>query len=333
MKKTIRKQPAPTPAAPPPGLGRRQFLWLAAGLAAGLTAARAPAAEDISRQFEYDLDRYRTVDPALIVAAQTRTLDPGLAKLAAVAVTADDHLFVAGEGALGEFDAAGERLRQIPVAGRPHALAAAGDDGGLLLVGDRTVTRLGADGAAVAVADLGEGALLCSAVADGPDIFVADAGSKLVWRISGSGPAQAIRCRLENGEEERFILPSRFFDLAPAEDDGFWVVNAGRHRIVKMRPDGRMVAAWGEASIRPEGFAGCCNPAHLTRLPDGSFVTAEKGLPRVKLYGPDGAFRGVIADANLLRDDAGGLDLAADGRGQIYVLDPPAGVVRVFKLK
>ena len=31
-------------------------------------------------------------------------------------------------------------------------------------------------------------------------------------------------------------------------------------------------------------FFGCCNPAQLAVLPDGRFVTAEKGIPRVKIY-------------------------------------------------
>lgn len=92
-----------------------------------------------------------------------------------------------------------------------------------------------------------------------------------------------------------------------------------------------------------EGFCGCCNPVNFAILADGSFVTCEKGIARVKIYAPDGSFVGVVAGPQQLVADgasrvcetvaqcqAGGFDVAADNQGKVYVLDTIKGVVRMF---
>ncbi|MBM3243119.1 hypothetical protein FJZ31_43220, partial [Candidatus Poribacteria bacterium] len=50
----------------------------------------------------------------------------------------------------------------------------------------------------------------------------------------------------------------------------------------------------GYLSMDIDGFCGCCNPVNFAMLPDGRFVTCEKGLPRVKIYDADGTFSGVV---------------------------------------
>ena len=76
-------------------------------------------------------------------------------------------------------------------------------------------------------------------------------------------------------------------------------------------------------------FFGCCNPAQLAVLPDGRFVTAEKGIPRVKIYARDGSFQTVVAGPSQLTDTPA--DLAADRHGRVLVLDGRAAKVRVFE--
>ena len=116
-------------------------------------------------------------------------------------------------------------------------------------------------------------------------------------------------------------------------------------RIETYTPDGTLWSFWGESSATIEGFFGCCNPAHIAVLPDGRIVTAEKGLLRVKVFAPDGTFDGVVAGPSQL-DSHGqvegqeladheftAVDLAADSRGRVLVLDRNAGRVRVFEEK
>jgi hypothetical protein len=73
-------------------------------------------------------------------------------------------------------------------------------------------------------------------------------------------------------------------------------------------------------------------------------VTAEKGLPRVKIYSAAGDFESVVAGVesfpensracNSLNDCVhGGLGVAADSRGRIFILDFVANNVRVMQRK
>jgi len=78
-------------------------------------------------------------------------------------------------------------------------------------------------------------------------------------------------------------------------------------------------------------------------LPDGGFVTCEKGLVRVKIYNSGGSFVGVVAGPEqfgaggkssicMLPDECktGGFDVAVDGEGRIFVLDTVDNIVKVF---
>jgi hypothetical protein len=108
-------------------------------------------------------------------------------------------------------------------------------------------------------------------------------------------------------------------------------VDPGRHRICAFTDGGDLEITWGEPSFELEGFSGCCNPSHLAMLPDGRFVTSEKGIPRVKVYDVDGTFLTVVVGPDGLETEMEPCDVATDSRGRILVLD--GGTVRVFEPK
>ena len=200
------------------------------------------------------------------------------------------------------------------------------------VVGHIEVIAFGAT-EAQAWTSLGENARITSVSVGATNLFVADFGSRVVWRYDLSG-----RLLGQLGQRDRakgvsgFVLPSPYFDVV-AGDDAVWAVNPGRQSVEQHQLDGTVSAQWGEASMKLEGFCGCCNPSHLARMADGRFVTSEKGLPRVKLYAADGTFVGLVAGTDAFAKDTVGLDLAVDGDGRILVLDPVAKAVRVFVLK
>jgi hypothetical protein len=78
-------------------------------------------------------------------------------------------------------------------------------------------------------------------------------------------------------------------------------------------------------------------------FPDGRFVTCEKGIPRIKVYGLEGTFQTVVADPKILgqqpnmteeiRDEhqAKVFDVAIDERGRVLVLDPSQRRLRFFE--
>jgi hypothetical protein len=176
------------------------------------------------------------------------------------------------------------------------------------------------------------------------EVFVADAGNRVVLRYDKSGK---LLHRLGEKDKERnipgFIIPSPFFDVEIARDGLLRVSNPGRHRVELYTADGDFEGAWGTVSMGITGFCGCCNPINLALLPDGRFVTCEKGLPRVKVYSATGEFESVVAGVESFVENgkacgpadctAGGLDAAVDAQGRIYILDLVTGDVRVMKPK
>jgi hypothetical protein len=131
-----------------------------------------------------------------------------------------------------------------------------------------------------------EKAFLTSIAVDEWYVYTADAGSRRIWRYNKEGgePLEIGKKDWANGVRG-FYVPSPFFDIAISRSDGsLWAVNPGYHALENYRPDGMPLSMWENSGFNIEGFSGCCNPAHFALLPDGGFVTAEKGLPRVKIH-------------------------------------------------
>ena len=139
-----------------------------------------------------------------------------------------------------------------------------------------------------------------------------------------------------------FVIPSPYFDLVVGPDETLWVVNPGMRRIESYSFTGELQSMWGRAGAGIADFFGCCNPAHLALLPDGRFVTSEKGIPRIKVYSDAGEFERVVAGPRELGVSASALvdargdqvervfDVAAAQDGAVLVLDTLERCIRVF---
>ena len=92
--------------------------------------------------------------------------------------------------------------------------------------------------------------------------------------------------------------------------------------------NGERETIWGKGSPAVADFFGRSNPAHMAVLPDGSFVTAEIGIPRVKIYNRRGEMQTVVAGPSQLSDMPAAV--AGDHRGRVLVLDARAAKVRIF---
>lgn len=302
------------------------FISIMAGiLGAGLYLGQSRRAE-LGKSFDYSLDEYRKVDPALICYRELEPIVPSISNLSAVAVSPSGSLYVAGEKAI---EIIGHGLLQVD--GAPGCLAV--DDDGVVYAGLRDhVEVISTAGKKTAWRSPGEKAYLTSIAVDEWYVYVADAGSRRIWRYGKAGgePLEIGQKDWANGVRG-FFIPSPFFDLAISRADGsLWAVNPGHHALENYRPDGMPLSHWEKSSFGIEGFSGCCNPAHFALMPDGAFVTAEKGLPRVKIHNLDGSLRCVVAAPDQFDEGVTGLDVAvADGR--ILVLDPSRNQIRVFE--
>jgi len=283
------------------------------------------------------LARLRKIDPALIQYRQTGEIPVRMREVRALAVGPDDRVYVGGDKTIHVFGPGGKQHSEIVLDGQPRCLAVGGTGHafpGRVYVGMRDHVELfDAGGSAVtAWDDLGEKALLTSLAVAEQDVFVADAGNKIVWHYDTSGKRKG---RIGGRDDRRgipgFVIPSPYFDLAVGPDGLLRVVNPGARQIEAYTFDGDLELAWKKWAPTLEGFFGCCNPAHFAILADGRLVTAEKGLPRVKVYSPQGEFVCVVTGPEQL--DVVAADLAVDGRDRILILDPKARSVRILEHK
>lgn len=164
-------------------------------------------------------------------------------------------------------------------------------------------------------------------------IYAADAQFAQVYGFSKNGKLhETIGQRADKKELSFFAVPSFYFDVATGNDNTLWVANTGRHKLVQFDNEKEIKSSWGFSSSALEGFCGCCNPSNFAIMSDGSFVTSEKGLVRIKKHNQNGNFQCAIAGPERFMENAKGLDIAIDSEDKIFVLEPDAMKIHIFEL-
>jgi len=299
----------------------------------------------LGKEFIYDLGDLGKIDPNLILYEESvPEIVTGFTESRAITVTPDGFIYIAGDKAIRKFAENGNLLGETPFADMPRCLALA-DDGKFYIGMKDHVEVYDSHGKRLAAwQNLGNDAVLTSIAVSKNNVFVADAGNRIVHRFDTTGKLiNRIGAKEKDRNISGFVIPSPYFDLAVARDGLLRVTNPGQHRIEAYTFDGDLEFFWGRFAAGVQGFCGCCNPVNFAILRDENFVTCEKGLIRVKIYDPDGAFVGVVAGPEQLVEggasrasefgpasQAGGFDVAVDPNGRIFVLDTIKNIVRIF---
>ncbi len=283
--------------------------------------------------YEEDVKKLAKVDPKFVRYRQDFTFPVKLRKPTGIAVSPAGRVYVSGDKELLSIDMRNRRLFRIQLDSAPNCVAVGGDS--LIYVGmkDHVEVYKGRK-LQVIWESLGEKAFVTSIAETEENVFVADAGNKVVWRFNKEGDMLGEIGRKDQSRSiPGLIVPSHYMDVAIDKLGALWVVNPGRQSIENYTAEGELRTSWGKASMGLMGFCGCCNPTHIAIMANGSFVTSEKGIARVKVYSPAGKFVSVVAAPEQFEPGTVGLDVALDKDGGILVLDPTAKVVRVFVKK
>jgi hypothetical protein len=282
--------------------------------------------------FEYNVDNFRTVDSTLIHFKETRNYRISFETPAAITISGD-KIYLAGDNKIQVIGFDGNLLNEIGLNGIPQAVEVFGENifvaiGNALNVYNENGNLLKTWPA------LTDSAVITAIAASETSVFVADAGNRKVHRYNHDGQLLA---KFDGKADENvlhgFIIPSGFFDLDINPYGDLWVVNPGMHALENYTEVGNLREHWNNTNIMTEGFSGCCNPAYFTFLPDGRFVTSEKGLVRVKTYKPSGEFDAVVAAPVKFAEEGKAPDLATDSAGNVYALDFDKKMIRVFEPK
>ena len=217
------------------------------------------------------------IDPAMVHYRQTGQIAVDFKKVSALAVDADDRIYVAGDKSLCRFSPQGKLEMRIALSYEPTCLTVANRQHlapGRIYVGfvDH-VEVYEADGAKAAIwQGLGEHARFTSISSSEQYIFIADAGQNVVQRFDWTGKLLESFGESSPGHFTSTVNGANApFDLVVGLDDLVYVVNRRDHRVEGYSFEGEMERHWGQGSPAVEDFAGPSNPAHLALTGGWSF--------------------------------------------------------------
>jgi hypothetical protein len=284
--------------------------------------------------FQYDIQEFRNVDEELIHYKETKNFKIGFEEPAGITI-ANEKIYLVGDKKLKVIDFAGKLLSEIELSDKPQTVEISA--GKIYIAFEKQVQVFDEAGQLQMELSLPDDNSYITALAVyNGNVFIADAGTRRIMRFSKDGERlNEFEGKTSEDVLHGFIVPSPYFDIDINEEGELWVVNPGLHSFENYTFEGNLRTYWKKTSMKTEGFSGCCNPAHYTFLPDGSYVTSEKGMVRIKIYKPSGEFSGVVAAPNKFENKIEGEapDVAVDSQGNIYALDFDRNVLRVFELK
>jgi hypothetical protein len=281
----------------------------------------------------YSMDGYDRTDPALLSHEEIKQINIG--DQPAVDLTFGfGRIFLLMEEYLRVITTEGSEQARWSLTERPTCITIGPEETVLIGFG-KHIARYTLNGEEVGRSRPLDGNALFTAVAVSDDqIFVADAGNKMV-RVFSFALQETGHFKGVSGvtDDHGFILPSPRFDLAVNSDNELWVVNPGLQTLQNYSHDGRLRGYWGKPAFHPEGFSGCCNPCRFAFLPNGDFVTSEKGLVRVKIHKPSGELRSIVAGPEEFPNGRQAPAVTTDEEENIIILDYEQKLIRFFKEK
>ncbi len=281
----------------------------------------------------FDTEPFKQVDHVETRFQEAARIVPAVESPEALAVGSDGRIYVAGKDAVLVLDGDGDEVKRIAITGTPTCMALAPNGDLVLGIRDYVAIVSKADAMQVDWPPLDGRAHITSLAVNNEDIFVADAGNRVVLRFGRDG---LLKAKIGEADPSRdvpgLLVPSPYLDVAFDADGALWVANPGRLGIESYRDNGDLITSWYRPSMKLDGFSGCCNPSHIAFRHDGKLLTCEKGLVRVKVYdATSGQFEELVAGTALFPKEQAVRDLAVDSKDRILVLDSRDDSIRVFE--
>lgn len=167
----------------------------------------------------------------------------------------------------------------------------------------------------------GEGTQFISVSLDQGKVLGLDFGHRVVWAYDLSGRLLARFDLKEGGKDPGLVLPSPQASLVTLPGGRWALGNTGRLRVEVHQADGSLSHTWGGPGMALHQFPGCCNPVGLLVLPNGHFVTWQKGLRRVLEHDEHGAVISVLKEPKEIPPNVTHIAMAATAAGEVLLSD------------
>ncbi|MCA9444814.1 MAG: NHL repeat-containing protein [Candidatus Omnitrophica bacterium] len=266
-----------------------------------------------------------------------------------LAFDSEDRLHIAGSGGVVIADTDGSVIREFSPKGLISGITV-DEDGSMFLCHATRVQHLDPEGKQVTLwgeagKERGQFGYLTGIALSGAMLYLADAGNRRITRYAINGDYV--------DEIDGFSIPSAYFDCGIDGKGDLYVGHTSKHQVEKYDGNHELVEVWGEYGSDPEKFCGCCNPTHIAVYPDGNVATTEKGIPRLKVYGPYGNLLaylspeqlGLSPDPHFLKqlqensdgslpchDGWPGMPLAVSKNLRLAVAIPGTGEIKIYRM-
>jgi hypothetical protein len=282
--------------------------------------------------YEYNVVKYKSVDSTKVHYKETKNMGLNTPKPKGLAY-ANQKLYIISDSLLQVITVDGKEVIKTKLSASPSCITVT--DKNIYIGFTNFIAGYDLTGKLTGSwKPLDKKTLLTSLAVKGNLLFAADAGNRRVIRYSTDGKyLDVFDGKASKDDTHGFIIPSPYFDLAFNRDGELWVVNPGKRSLEQYQDSGKFRTFWTNDEVGIEGFWGCCNPAHMAFLPDGSFVTSEKNNVRIKVYKPSGEFDSVVAPSEKFPSEEVAPDLAVTSEGDIYALDFDKKEIRLFQHK
>jgi len=287
--------------------------------------------KDNKNIYEYDIEKLKEVDPKLIHYTEINRFNINLKNPSGLKIYSN-NIYITGDNKIMIYDYKGNFINQTDLGENAYCLTV--DDKiyiGMLdhvEVYDKNLAKINT------LLSTNNKSYYSSVAVFKNNLFIADAGNKIIYHFNKQG-------KLLNeigGKDTRkgikgFNIPGIYFDIDVNTDGYLWAVNPGNHSLEKYDFKGNLLVTWDKSSHDITDFVGCCNPAHISVMNNGSIVTCEKGLNRIKVYNNKGVLQSVVAAPKDFTDDTIITDIDVDENNNVFLLDPKLKAVRIFRKK
>jgi hypothetical protein len=256
----------------------------------------------------------------------SKVFEPGLGKLKAVAASEKGLIILGGESFVSGYTSDLKALWTLKTEKPVTAISATGDT----IFASTIETILVINGKGELISEWGpfeDSTIITSIALNKTFLAFADAGNKSITILDKKGNFR----KMIGKSGEPFIIPSLYFDVALTSDNTLYAANTGKSRVETRDINGLMTGFFGEPGIAPGAFCGCCNPSHFALIP-GGFITAEKGINRIKILNEKGEFVEFVSAVNNF-SPPNPLDVASVDGKIIYAANPADSKVYVFRRK